>query len=241
MPSSNGHQRCGSASVHAVAVAAQVELVDDPLVEQPDDVGARADHVPSVVERALERAGAAELVARLEHEHRPAGPGEVGGGGEPVVAAADDDGVPRRGGEGAVTATLAGGHRMAALAAPLPMESIEQRAVKRSASSGGQRRRHQRADASVPVDWGQYRGTRRDRREPEADASARSVCDSTRVESRGAGHGDEVAIVETAQSRSTSAAPPSHLASCELPLEVGHLGHVISPDDTRAGPRSSSC
>ena len=64
------------------------------LVEQPDDVGARADHVPLVAERLLERARAAEPVARLEDEHLLAGAGEVGGAGEPVVAAADDDHVP---------------------------------------------------------------------------------------------------------------------------------------------------
>ena len=37
--------------------------------------------------------GAAHLVLRLEHEHRPAAVGEVVGGHEPVGAGADDDGV----------------------------------------------------------------------------------------------------------------------------------------------------
>ena len=84
---------------HLEAAAVQVEVGDDLLVEQPDDVGARADHVPVVGERLLERAGAAEPVARLQDEHLVAGPGEVGGAGEPVVAAADDDDVPAPRGE----------------------------------------------------------------------------------------------------------------------------------------------
>ena len=82
-----------------VAVALELELGDHHRVEQADDVGAGADHEALVGERALERAGAAELLAALEHEHRAAGPGEVGGGGEPVVAAADDDRVPVARGE----------------------------------------------------------------------------------------------------------------------------------------------
>ena len=77
VPSSNGHQMFGLGDEHLVAVAPQVELVDDPLVEQADDVGARADRVAVVGERALERARAAEPLAALEHEHRLAGLGEV--------------------------------------------------------------------------------------------------------------------------------------------------------------------
>ena len=81
------------------AAAAQVELGDHELVEQADDVGARADDEALVGERALERAGAAQALAALEHEHRAAGAREVGRGGQAVVAAADDDGVPLARGE----------------------------------------------------------------------------------------------------------------------------------------------
>ena len=72
---------------------------DHQLVEQADDVGARADHEALVGERALQGAGAAEPLAALEHEHAAPGPRQVGGRGEPVVAAADDDRVPVAGGE----------------------------------------------------------------------------------------------------------------------------------------------
>jgi hypothetical protein len=51
------------------AAPAQVELGDDELVEQADDVGARAHDEALVGERALERARAAEPLAALEHEH----------------------------------------------------------------------------------------------------------------------------------------------------------------------------
>ena len=80
----------GVGDVDVEAALLEPELVDHELVEQADDVGARADDVVGVGERALERAGAAEPLAALEHEHRLAGLGEVGGGGEAVVAAADD-------------------------------------------------------------------------------------------------------------------------------------------------------
>ena len=60
---------------HPVAVAAQRQLVDHPLVEQADDVGARADDVARVGERLLQRARPAEPLAPLEHEHRAARPG----------------------------------------------------------------------------------------------------------------------------------------------------------------------
>jgi len=52
------------------------------------------DHVPLVIERPLERAGAAEPLAPLEHEHAAARPGQVRRRGEAVVAAPDDDCVP---------------------------------------------------------------------------------------------------------------------------------------------------
>jgi fumarylacetoacetase-like protein len=56
-------------------------------------------HEALVFEWALQRAGAAEPLAALEHQHAAAGLGEVGGGGQPVVAAADDDHVPLAPGE----------------------------------------------------------------------------------------------------------------------------------------------
>ena len=71
----------------------------DQLVEQADDVGAGADHVLLVGERALERAGPAQPLAPLEHEDRLAGAREVGSGGEAVVPPADDHDVPAAGGE----------------------------------------------------------------------------------------------------------------------------------------------
>ena len=70
---------------HAVAVPHEVELVDHPLVEQPDDVRARAHRVALVLERPLERARAPELLAALEHEHRLPGLRQVGRGrGSPL-------------------------------------------------------------------------------------------------------------------------------------------------------------
>ena len=77
----------------------EVEVVDHLLIEQAEDVGARADHEALVRERPLEGAGAAEPLAALEHEDGPAGPGQVGRRGQAVVAAADDDRVPVPGGE----------------------------------------------------------------------------------------------------------------------------------------------
>ncbi len=99
VPSSNGTQRLGSATKKRRPRAAQVELAHHQLVEQADDVGAGADHEALVGEGALQRAGAAEPLAALEHEHAAPGPGQVGGGGEAVVAAADDDRVPLARGE----------------------------------------------------------------------------------------------------------------------------------------------
>ena len=69
------------------------------LIEQADDVRARADHVTLVGERPLESARAAEAIAALEHEHRLAGSREVCGAREPVVPSADDDRVPMSRGE----------------------------------------------------------------------------------------------------------------------------------------------
>ena len=83
----------------AQAAAAEVELAHHQLVEQADDVGAGADDVAVVGERPLQRAGAAEPLAPLEHEDAAAGPRQVGGRGQPVVAAADDDDVPLAAGE----------------------------------------------------------------------------------------------------------------------------------------------
>ena len=99
VPSSNGTHRLGSATKHSKAAPAQVELGDHELVEQADDVRARAHDEALVGERALERAGAAQALAALEHEHRAAGAREVGRRGQAVVAAADDDRVPVARGE----------------------------------------------------------------------------------------------------------------------------------------------
>ena len=76
------------------AALAQLQLVDDHVVEEADDVGARGDDEAIVLERPLQGAGAAEPLTALEHQDRLAGPGQVGGRGQAVVAAADDDRVP---------------------------------------------------------------------------------------------------------------------------------------------------
>ena len=89
----------GVGDVDLEAALRELELVDHEVVEQAHDVGARAHDEVGVGERALERARAAEPLAALEHEHRLAGPGEVGRAGQPVVAAADHDGVPVARGE----------------------------------------------------------------------------------------------------------------------------------------------
>jgi hypothetical protein len=44
-------------------VAPEAELVDDGLVEQPDDIGAGADQVAGVGEGLLQGAGAAQALA----------------------------------------------------------------------------------------------------------------------------------------------------------------------------------
>jgi hypothetical protein len=64
-----------------VAVAAQLELADHQLVEQAHHIGAGADQVIGISEGALQRAGAAELLAALQHENRAAAAREVGRGG----------------------------------------------------------------------------------------------------------------------------------------------------------------
>ena len=89
----------GVGDEHLEAAVGEPQLVDHELVEQADHVGARRHHVPLVGERPLEGAGAAEPLPPLEHEHRLAGPGQVGRGGQAVVAAADHDDVPGRGGQ----------------------------------------------------------------------------------------------------------------------------------------------
>ena len=83
--------------VDAIPVTAKVELVDDAMVEETDQVGARADHEPGIVERVVERARAADAVTRLEDEHSAPDACKVSGGGEAVVAGADDDHIPRLG------------------------------------------------------------------------------------------------------------------------------------------------
>ena len=68
----------GVGDVDVEAALLELQLADDEVVEQADDVGAGADDEVGVGERALERAGAAEPLAALEHEDGLAGLGEVG-------------------------------------------------------------------------------------------------------------------------------------------------------------------
>ena len=77
-----------------VAVVPQAQLGDDALVEQADDVGARADPVGLVGERGLQGAGPTQALAGLEHQHRLPGSGQIGRRREAVVATTDHDGVP---------------------------------------------------------------------------------------------------------------------------------------------------
>src|SRR6185312_11076168 len=72
----------------------QLQVADHVVVEQADDVRARADHVAVVVEGLFQGARAAESVARFEDEHALARTGEVSGAGQAVVPATDDDDVP---------------------------------------------------------------------------------------------------------------------------------------------------
>jgi len=80
--------------MHPVAVPSQVQLIDHAMVEQANEVGARADDERGIVEGVLERAGAADPVTRLEHQHRATCPSQVGGCGQAVVAGSDHNGVP---------------------------------------------------------------------------------------------------------------------------------------------------
>ncbi len=84
---------------HLEAPVGEPQLVDHELVEQAHHVGAGRHHVPLVGEGPLEGAGAAEPLPPLEHEHRLAGPGQVGRGGQAVVATTDHHDVPGPGGQ----------------------------------------------------------------------------------------------------------------------------------------------
>jgi len=111
-----GDPQVGVGHEHPVAVALQAELVHHRLVEQPDHIGTGADQVAGVGEGLLEGAGATQALAPLQHQHRPSGPGQVGGRGQAVVAAADHDHVPAAGGQlgqgsGQPDLAQAGGHR----------------------------------------------------------------------------------------------------------------------------------
>jgi len=80
--------------VHAIPVAAQVELVDHTMVEEATRYAHGLTNEPRVFERMLEGARTADAVARLEHEHGAPRASEICGGGEAVVAGADHDHIP---------------------------------------------------------------------------------------------------------------------------------------------------
>ena len=73
------------------AVPLELEIPDDLGTEQTVDV-ARGGDLEAGPQFFGDRA-AAEQLAALQHQHRAAGAGEVGGGDEAVMASADDDGV----------------------------------------------------------------------------------------------------------------------------------------------------
>ena len=146
VPSGNGHHRLGSSSDHLEPVPGQLQLGDDQRVQQPDHVGARADQVAGVGERALQGGRAAELLAGLQHQHRPAGPGQVGGRGQPVVPAADHHDVPAPGGQ------LGHRHRQ-----PDPAEHLLQPARRATLPAA---RRRARPAATRPVGGARGAGTR---------------------------------------------------------------------------------
>jgi hypothetical protein len=81
--------------VHAIAMTAQVELVDDAVVEETDEVRAWAHDESRVLEWMVESTGSADTVTSLQHKHGATRPREVCGGGQSVVAGADDNSVPR--------------------------------------------------------------------------------------------------------------------------------------------------
>jgi hypothetical protein len=58
---------------HLVSAPAQVELVHDQRVEQPHQIGARADAPGRLREWLLNGACATELIPTFEHQHGPAG------------------------------------------------------------------------------------------------------------------------------------------------------------------------
>ena len=125
-PSSNGVHWLGSTTKVRYPYRARSSSSITSRVQQSDQVRARARPRTGVGERLLERACAAELVARVRARAPTARPGQVGGGGEPVVAAADDHHVPAAGGElrqgsGQADPPDGGGHRGSAH--PVPPEA----------------------------------------------------------------------------------------------------------------------
>ncbi len=84
----------GVEGVRLVAVALQLEVVDDLRLEHRDDVGGARD--AGAWPDLFGHARAAEDVATLEDERPEAGASEVGTGSQAVVPAADHDRVPIR-------------------------------------------------------------------------------------------------------------------------------------------------
>ena len=95
VPSGNGHHRLGSSRTTSNPWRRRSSSSTTSGCSSPTTYAHGLTRYPGVGERRVERGGAAELLAGLQHEHRTAGPGEVGGGGEPVVAAADHAPRPR--------------------------------------------------------------------------------------------------------------------------------------------------
>ena len=71
----------------------QAQLADDARREQADQVGVPGQPDVHAGERRGGDGGAADVRLAFGHQHRPAGPGQVGGRGQAVVATADHHGV----------------------------------------------------------------------------------------------------------------------------------------------------
>ena len=92
-----GNEEAGHGRVPLEPTADQVELFDHQRMEQPAHIGAGGHPIPGP--GLLQGTRATNPVPALQHQHSPAGPGQVGGAGETVMSRADYNGVPASGGQ----------------------------------------------------------------------------------------------------------------------------------------------